>query len=704
MDKKRTAIFLVLLLSVLFTVPAAAEARLDNETEAAQIMSLINEYRQEQGLYQYVYNPVLAATALKHGEYQASIEESTHYGEGGSRSSDRAREMGYGDGKYIFVSEMIYSGQYATPQAALTWWKNSPIHNGIMLSTDYHEIGVAVTRTDTHIYYTVNVGAVRGVTSPGVGSGGEVEVDVEATSVPVTVAPVDESGGIFHIVEEGQTASGIAEAYDVSIETLRLLNGLAENTALVAGQILLIQQPEDVSEEEVVVEAQIDAEDPIDAAQTATVEAATPTASSTTPPTEPAIVIMPATATPVLTQTQGSAAEEEGGRNWFGYFLVVGLMLALIAGAVYWYLRTQRDEPQGEGESDESRAHAHDSLQDDSPFHHFSRQKQFELLEEVAVEALRSYPLEVFKIEHLRYVLNAEFLVDARMDGGGEIEQFVVRVNAPRFNSGVEIASELDWLNALNEQTRMNVPQPVRKRNGDWVKIVDLPDIDEPRHCVVFKYIPGSTIEMEATPAHLEVMGALVGLLHRHGAEQFEKPLGFVRIHWDTEGLKGGNLDVSARQAYNALTEHEREIVNEAEKLVGMAMKKIGRREATFGLIHGDLHLKSILFHQRKPLILDFDTCGYGYYAYDLAVPIWNLFHRDDFSQLKAALLKGYRRVRPLSQEEESLLIHFVAGRLMSQILAWAGRREHTNLSAMADEAIKKEVDQLERLINLLES
>ncbi|HKJ27224.1 MAG TPA: phosphotransferase [Anaerolineales bacterium] len=686
MNKKRLALCLIFLLASLFTLPASA-APLYDEEEAIQIRLLINEYRQENGLYQYVYNPVLAATAQAHSEYQASIEESTHYGEGDSRSRDRAELMGYGDGVYIFVSEMIYAGQYATPKAALTWWKNSPIHNGIMLSTDYYEIGVGVARTATHIYYTVNVGAVRGVTSPGVGSGGEViDPAAEATSAPVATSTSDDQGGIYHTVEEGQTLSGIASAYNVTADDLRVLNGLAENAALTAGRLLLIQQPTE-SDDTIIIES--DQVDPESLEQLPTPTATTQAiAAADTPTPFPTITQAPA----VIVPGSGDEDSGQGGTNWLLFGLLGLIALTGLGAAGYFYMQFSQMEKKRAASSSHDRA----------AFHRLSRQEQLARLTEVAAVALESYPLDVVKIEPMRYVLNAEFLVDARMEGGsGQVEQFVVRVNAPRFNTGVEIASELDWLQALNERTRINVPLPIRKRNGDWVKIVDLPGMDEPRHCVVFRFIPGTTIEMEATPAHLEVMGALIGLLHKHGA-QFQLPRGFVRDHWDKEGLKGGNLDVSARQAYDALTEHESQIVDEAEKLLEETMRKIGRSDETYGLIHGDLHLKSILFNEGKPLILDFDTCGYGYYAYDLAVPIWNLFHLEDFASLKAALLKGYRRVRPLSDIEESQLIHFVAGRLMAQILTWAGRRKNSNLAEIADEAIKKQAAQLEKLIDML--
>ena len=73
---------------LLFSNVSAAEASLSiDQTTAAEIIYLINVYRAEKGLYAYVYNATLAATAQAHAEYQASIDTLTHTGEGGTTSS-----------------------------------------------------------------------------------------------------------------------------------------------------------------------------------------------------------------------------------------------------------------------------------------------------------------------------------------------------------------------------------------------------------------------------------------------------------------------------------------------------------------------------------------------------------------------------------------------------------------------------------------
>jgi len=242
----------LIMMAMLLVLPASAAQTSEEHQTAMEIATLINGYRAEKGLYQYVYNTTLESVAQKHTDYQVSIQLSTHAGEGGSTSKDRVTASGYGEGNFVFADEMIYSGGYATPAAALEWWKNSPIHNGIMLSERYHEFGVGVRITEDKKYYTVNFGAIQGVTSPGVGSTPVTpEVDV---STPVTVAPEGPGGLIMHLVAEGQTLQQIADAYQVSLDTLLANNELTANSVLSTGQQIVVKPAEEAPPADIPVE------------------------------------------------------------------------------------------------------------------------------------------------------------------------------------------------------------------------------------------------------------------------------------------------------------------------------------------------------------------------------------------------------------------------------------------------------------------
>ena len=710
MKTRSFVLILLLVLMMLGTQSASAELADEDVPDAIEIIRLINEYRVGLGLWPYTFDQTLALTAQGHSEYQALNNISTHKGEGGTTSTDRARAQGYSDASFFRTDEMIYNGSFATPQKAFDWWKSSPIHNGIMTSDVYHEIGVGIARSaEGRIYYTVNVGMIPNATSRGASSYTAPSVEeYKVSSIPVEVSPPGADGSIYHTFRSGQTLPAIATAYGISLDDLLRLNTFAADELPEDGGILLIHLPDEQE-----------------------VPTPTPTSPPPTPTPEPTATQEP---TEIADAGSGGNSAEKtqaasGGQQPGGSGAVPGsndliwlwILLAVlaIAGAgvgVFWYLPRLRTTVQEEGfdvetwlmddlrDKEEKQDWDHEEFQSTTEqFDNLERPQQIRLLEQAARRALAAYPLQVESVELLRYVLNAEFVVQARPDNGANaLKRYVLRVNAPGFHTRAEIDSELIWLEALTRDTKLIVPVPVRTRTGGWVETVDHPALGIFRHCVLLEYLPASASDVDITPRRMEFLGALIALLHRHGAA-FKPPRGFTRKHWDLEGMRGEMLDVPATQALAALEEDERAVLREAEKIVAEAMNELGTGPEVYGLIHGDLHLKSMLFTEdNRPVVIDFDTCGWGYYIYDLAVAVWNIFNRDDFTVLRDALLRGYRKVRPLSRTEEMMMIHFVAGRLMVQILTWAPRRAHSSLKETADKAIDRQVSQLKALLRIL--
>ncbi len=713
MKTYKILLVLLLLFTLLGAQTASAELADEDITDAVEIIRLINEYRAGQGLNPYTFNQKLALTAQGHAEYQASINSpGTHVGgtDETHTSTDRARLQGYnGNVEYFRTDEMIYNGGFATPQKAFDWWKASPIHNGIMTSEIYHEVGVGIALSSSgQIYYTVNVGMIPNVTVPGpmeYRAPTVEEYKPADESIDVVTAAPGVDGSIYHTYKQGETLPTIAVAYGITLEKLLTLNGLSASEIPADGTLLVIQLP------------------------TAT---STPTATPTKPPIatpEPQIedTAVPGDAGRAAVTEEGvgpgsqpiGAFQDNGdgsSNNWL-WTLAVILLIAAAAGGVAWYWPKLRKSAQ-EGSLDLDSWLRQDLDNEEGPineevleqisttaeFDTLPRQQQVFLLKDVALRALKAYPLEVVEIEMLRYVLNIEFVVHARpVSQPDTIEKYVLRVNAPSFNTRAEIVSEMEWLNAIVGDTKLLVPVPLRTSSGSWVYTVDLPALGIFRHCVLFEYLAAKAVEDTITPNKMEFLGAMIGLIHKHGAG-FRLPHGFIRKHWDLEGLRGEMLDVPISQALAALTKEEREVLKKAEGIVAEAMEQLGTSPQVYGLIHGDLHLKSLLFTpDGRPVVIDFDTCGYGYYIYDLAVAIWNLFNREDYTELRKALLRGYRKVRPISEKEESFITHFVAGRLMIQILIWAPRRQLSMMNETADKAIDRQIAQLKALLKIFE-
>ena len=83
------------------------------------------------------------------------------------------------------------------------------------------------------------------------------------------------------------------------------------------------------------------------------------------------------------------------------------------------------------------------------------------------------------------------------------------------------------------------------------------------------------------------------------------------------------------------------------------------------GFCHGDLHDWNAHWENGRLTLFDFDCCGYGYRAYDLAVFLWNL--KTNYKTKEAdswgAFLNGYTDHRPLQQIELDAVPLMIAAR-----------------------------------------
>ena len=84
---------------------------------------------------------------------------------------------------------------------------------------------------------------------------------------------------------------------------------------------------------------------------------------------------------------------------------------------------------------------------------------------------------------------------------------------------------------------------------------------------------------------------------------------------------------------------------------VRWGLQELGKDSNVFGAIHPDLHLNNFLFHEGEAYVIDFEACGWGYCLFDLAVTLSSLEGCvEDRTPMRAALLKGYQRERPLPE------------------------------------------------------
>jgi Ser/Thr protein kinase RdoA (MazF antagonist) len=113
---------------------------------------------------------------------------------------------------------------------------------------------------------------------------------------------------------------------------------------------------------------------------------------------------------------------------------------------------------------------------------------------------------------------------------------------------------------------------------------------------------------------------------------------------------------------------------------MGKRLARYGQGQDRYGLIHADFRLANLLIHKGDIRVIDFDDCGLGWFLYDAGTAVSFFEHRPEVPALIDAWAEGYRRVRPLSKEDEAELPTFVILRRMI-LFAWMGSHAETDLA-----------------------
>src|SRR5262249_10544782 len=130
-----------------------------------------------------------------------------------------------------------------------------------------------------------------------------------------------------------------------------------------------------------------------------------------------------------------------------------------------------------------------------------------------------------------------------RVDDRATDEQFLLRLHRPRTHTllglrqqPLAIQSELQWLEALSQETTILVPQPIRNRDRELVTLLALRE-SELLPCTLLRWMVGDPFPVEGVATEpASALGQLLAALHDH-ASTWKTPPDFVRPSYDTAFL-----------------------------------------------------------------------------------------------------------------------------------------------------------------------
>jgi len=270
---------------------------------------------------------------------------------------------------------------------------------------------------------------------------------------------------------------------------------------------------------------------------------------------------------------------------------------------------------------------------------------------------------------------NATYRVDEPATGG----KTILRIHRVGYHSMEAINSELQWMTALRRDAGIEAPEPIPAKDGRLIQLLRSPDLADPRHAVMFKFMSGSEPAEDGLKEPFVRLGEVSARMHLH-ARTWPLPPGFTRHIWDYETSLGSRPHWGRWQDGMGLTPHRLAALERLSLAIKRRLERFGMGGERFGLVHADIRLANLLVEGERTKVIDFDDCGFSWYLYDLGTALSFLEHRPDVPDLVAAWLTGYRKVAALSAEDEAEIPTFIMLRRLL-LVAWIGSHGETELA-----------------------
>ena len=212
-----------------------------------------------------------------------------------------------------------------------------------------------------------------------------------------------------------------------------------------------------------------------------------------------------------------------------------------------------------------------------------------------------------------------------------------------------ELRFELDLLDFLKAQG-LPVAAPIPDTGGQT--LADFESGEETRSAVLFEFAEGKGMWETMESTHARELGSTVAGLHQ-AMDRFTSEYG--RYHLDLDFL----LDEPLRLLEARMVSQDRAspmFLREFADDLRASLSRAPTEGGAYGLAHCDLGWHNIHYHPDSGIkLFDFDLCGYGWRAFDLALV------RLQFDDLHwAAFLDAYDSVRPMSDAERESIADFV--------------------------------------------
>lgn len=245
---------LLLLILLLFLFPQTLCAQDEPlSAERSELISRVNALRTHYGLSALEEDENLTTAAQRQADFFAEQRKLDTKGPAGESIHIRAEDSGYGGGHPFTVEEAMAKVWVDTDFEYLVFniWKQEQLSLHALMNNSAQHIGIGIAdAADKHRYILVMVaGLTDGCEDYTVIATYDFrtpkpELSSTPTLIPFFTSTAEPDGGVYHIVQEGETFSEIALEYGLDWYTLSIQNNIKlsddKQPVILEGQKLMI--------------------------------------------------------------------------------------------------------------------------------------------------------------------------------------------------------------------------------------------------------------------------------------------------------------------------------------------------------------------------------------------------------------------------------------------------------------------------------
>ncbi|MCH4890984.1 hypothetical protein EZV73_25630 [Acidaminobacter sp. JC074] len=278
---------------------------------------------------------------------------------------------------------------------------------------------------------------------------------------------------------------------------------------------------------------------------------------------------------------------------------------------------------------------------------------------------LEHYDIDVKKMTFLEEATNIFYKV---LDDKGK--KYAVKVYQ-EINSNMDDALvEMHFLQLIKENTDIQVPVPVKNKQGDFITYLDTPYDDVKKRVSVYEWLPGKDLDENEKVEHFYEIGRIMAKVHE-----------VTSTHKLPKTLNPKRLDkvlyFSGDDYFYKMDKYRSKVSDKTYKLLDYMIPYLDERMAKLYnekpfLIHGDFNPYNVRLHRNSLRLLDFEDACVGYEIHDISIFLFYYQLDDDYEDYKKAFFKGYRSIRDIDIDEEEMKMLMIARRVnyMNYILA----------------------------------